>query len=123
MIRKCLLGATDLLRMWTMFNSKVKKVLGFCFPKLPKKQGENGKKLCVIELEVCWKQCAFVYKLTPLKTHADVEAKITETVAFLHKLESIDDLEQSKKNFVLQLSSNKIFSLSLAYSTLAYSIS
>ena len=98
-------------------------MLGFCFPKLHKKQGENGKKLCVIELEVCWKQFAFVYKLTPLKTHADVEAKITEAVAFLHKLESIDDLEQSKKNFVLQLSSNEIFSLSLAYSTLAYYIS
>lgn len=38
-----------------MLNPNDKKIVGFCFPKLPMREGVSGKKLCVVELKVYWK--------------------------------------------------------------------
>ena len=105
-IRKCILGLTDLLRIRTMFNPNEKRMVGFCFPKLP--QGARaGKKLCVVELEVYWEGFQFVYKLKPLKTH-EVAGRISEAKVFLRGLQPINDRNKQSKSFVLQLAGDDL---------------
>ena len=88
--------------MRTVLNPNEKRMVGFCFPKLP--QGARaGKKLCVVELEVYWEGFEFVYKLNPLKTHKEVEVRIREAIVFLRGLQPINDRNKQSKSFVLQL--------------------
>ena len=101
-------ASTDLLRMRTMFNPNMKKIIGFCFPQLPKKQGVQGKKLCVIEVEVCWRGFEFVYKLTPLKTVQEVGPKLCEALCFLHGLEPFNERHKQEKPMVLQLAKDDL---------------
>ena len=106
-IRKCIIGLTDLLRMRTMLNPNDKKIVGFCFPKLPMK-GASGKKLCVVELEVCWEGFKFVYNLKPLKTYEEVEVSICEAIKFLHTLRSCNGRDEQSKSLVLQLAEDDL---------------
>ena len=90
-----------------MPNPNEKRMVGFCFPKLP--QGARaGKKLFVVELEVYWEGFAFDYKLNPLKTHKEVEVRIPEAIVFLRGLQPINDCNKQSKSFVLQLAGDDL---------------
>ena len=104
-IRKCILGLTDLLRMRTMLNPNEKRMVGFCFPKLP--QGARAGKRCVVELEVYWEGFQFVYKLKPLKK-TEVAGRISEAKVFLRGLQPVNDRNKQSKSFVLQLAGDDL---------------
>ena len=104
-IRKCLIGTTDQLRLRTMYNPEARRVTGFCFPKLPTQSNLPGKKGCVVEVEVCWEDWAFQYRLTPLTNPKQVKEEIIKAVNGLQAL-GCDCV--GRHNIVLQLSQHQL---------------
>ena len=64
-IRKCIIGVSDQLRLYRMYDCNYSSLTAFAFPKLPLPASNNRQ--CVIQVEVALKGLRFEYFLTPLK--------------------------------------------------------
>ena len=103
-VRKCIIVATDLLRLRRMYDINVNQITGFAFPKLPEPSKDSSNQQCAVKVVVSWLDLRFKYPVEKL-SHDQVADQLRSVVA---KFSPLVPANECRQRMVVRLSNSDL---------------